>query len=588
MRVNLIDHNNIAVKKFELSSQQNDVFEDLELEPIVSEMTGDDKFLRQVVLSVLFAPMQTSEEIYFRQAAVKDSLTHRDELTELYTIVSQGLDEAKNEYWSLDSGSASYKLHSNARQIDIFLNYLEKLTPLGKVGWRSTNFKSFFQRLKDVFKVDDLTAMHGVIQAILANSTHSYPVKLTADFGSQIADLDFSEKKGSRLTNIFGSMKTRFEKNEAQFVIPDRDDNSSNALGSYDNQADYHLAIKVVNTEKELENFFIELQYQLGFLIAIGRLTHHFADDLKVTYPTIGEATSISDLKNVVLLLHTDQVSQVVGNDLSADKLTLVVISGVNQGGKTTTLRSLGQAQMMMQAGMYVFAQNYQAPIYHDIYTHFKREEDSQLNSGKLDLELQRMSEIIDELKAPSLVLMNESFSSTNEHEGSQINAQVVSGLVNSRIAVISVNHQFEFVRMLKLNDTNAPVFLRPERLSDGSRSFKLILGKPLKTSFGVDIYDRVFNLHKNNWSVFSHDFLVLILQYRCQLELLYLLGVRLVILDLMEGFFCHPDQEYLFHPGYAFLHVAYRIQDPQHGLHNPSLVYQHNMDNNLADFLSL
>ncbi len=50
--------------------------------------------------------------------------------------------------------------------------------------------------------------------------------------------------------------------------------------------------------------------------------------------------------------LRTDH--RIVGNDLDGDKKDLVVITGANQGGKSTFLRSIGLAQLMMQCGMFV------------------------------------------------------------------------------------------------------------------------------------------------------------------------------------------------------------------------------------------
>ena len=72
----------------------------------------------------------------------------------------------------------------------------------------------------------------------------------------------------------------------------------------------------------------------------------------------------------------------------------------------------------MMQCGMFVCAQYFGASIVSGIYSHYKREEDASLKSGKLDEELERMSAIADTAKGHAMVLFNESFSSTNEREG--------------------------------------------------------------------------------------------------------------------------------------------------------------------------
>ena len=99
------------------------------------------------------------------------------------------------------------------------------------------------------------------------------------------------------------------------------------------------------------------------------------------------------------------------------------MITGANQGGKSTFLRSLGLAQMMMQGGMFVAAANFNANVCHGVFTHFKREEDRTMKSGKFDEELRRMSDIAARITPGCLLLCNESFASTNEREGSEIRA---------------------------------------------------------------------------------------------------------------------------------------------------------------------
>jgi DNA mismatch repair ATPase MutS len=113
--------------------------------------------------------------------------------------------------------------------------------------------------------------------------------------------------------------------------------------------------------------------------------------------------------------------NRVVGNDIDANGKHLVMITGANQGGKSTLLRSVGLAQLMMQAGMFAPARSFTADICHGLFTHFKREEDDTMTSGKLDEELARMSDIAEQITPHSQLLCNESFASTNEREGSEI-----------------------------------------------------------------------------------------------------------------------------------------------------------------------
>ena len=142
---------------------------------------------------------------------------------------------------------------------------------------------------------------------------------------------------------------------------------------------------------------------------------------------------------------------------------------------------------------MFVAARAFRADVRHGVFTHFRREEDVELRSGKLDEELSRMSSIVDDLKPDSLVLLNESFASTNEREGSEIGRQIVRALVERGIKVGYVTHMFDLAASLRAEHDDAARFLRAERLPDGRRTFKVVPGEPLPTSHGQDIYHDVF-----------------------------------------------------------------------------------------------
>ncbi len=188
---------------------------------------------------------------------------------------------------------------------------------------------------------------------------------------------------------------------------------------------------------------------------------------------------------------------QVVGNDLRADHKDLVIITGANTGGKSTFLHSVGLAHLMMQAGMFVPAEAFSSEVSEGVFTHYKRGEDIAMESGKWDEELGRMSEIVSRLKANSVVLFNESFASTNEREGSEIARQIVKALLERRVKVFFVTHLYHFAHSVFEQKWDGAIFLRAERRPDGTRPFKLIVGEPLQTSYGEDLYNAVFGNHR-------------------------------------------------------------------------------------------
>ena len=185
-------------------------------------------------------------------------------------------------------------------------------------------------------------------------------------------------------------------------------------------------------------------------------------------------------------------IDRVVGNDVDADGKSLIIITGANSGGKSTFLRSAGLAQLMMQCGMFVTAASLRASVCQELFTHFIREEDPAMISGRLDEELSRMSTIADQISPHCVLLFNESFAATNEREGSEIGRQVVRALLEAGIRVFFVTHQFDFADSFHRQHPESTLFLRAPRQPDGRRTFKLTVAEPLPTSYGEDIYNRI------------------------------------------------------------------------------------------------
>ena len=207
----------------------------------------------------------------------------------------------------------------------------------------------------------------------------------------------------------------------------------------------------------------------------------------------------IRELYDPCLALTTKR--KVVGNDLNVFGKDLVIITGANQGGKSTFLRSVGLARLMMQCGMFVPAESLSAHLCRKLFTHYRRREDSTMKSGKLDEELKRMSDIVDELTSNSVVLLNESFAVTNEREGSEIARQIVTAFLEKQVEVFFVTHHYKFARDFYVRRMASVLFLQAERRGEGQRTFKLTEGEPLQTSYGEGLYRETFGVSERSSS---------------------------------------------------------------------------------------
>jgi DNA mismatch repair ATPase MutS len=280
------------------------------------------------------------------------------------------------------------------------------------------------------------------------------------------------------------------------FQLHPRDQAGAQALSELQNQGVNLVANALAQSTDHISSFFQMLRTELAFYVGCLNLHRHLFDLQEPTcFPVPASPgarkLSFSGLYDACLALSMKR--KVVGNDVNADDKDLLVITGANTGGKSTFMRSLGLGQLMMQAGMFVAGERFSAEVRRDLYTHFKREEDVTMDSGKLDEELSRMSVIVDQLAPGSMMLFNESFAATNEREGSEIAMQITSALLERGVKVVFVTHLYEFACALHEKKMTNAMFMRAERLPDGTRTFRLIEGGPLQTSYGKDLYDIVF-----------------------------------------------------------------------------------------------
>jgi DNA mismatch repair ATPase MutS len=280
------------------------------------------------------------------------------------------------------------------------------------------------------------------------------------------------------------------------FTIPPRDENGFKALEDIRGRGINLVANSVAQSADHVKSFFsmlrLELAFYLGCLNLHDRLAGKgepacFPEPLPVGQP----ALTAAGIYDVCLTLHLEE--RAVGNEVSADGRSLVMITGANQGGKSTLLRSLGLAQLMMQAGMFAGARSFRAAACTGVFTHYKREEDATMESGKLDEELSRMSAIAGQVTRHSILLCNESFASTNEREGSEIARQVIKAMLARQVRVFFVTHMYDLAHSFHAQQPGNALFLRAERQPDGQRTFRLTEGEPLPTSYGEDSYRRIF-----------------------------------------------------------------------------------------------
>ncbi len=187
---------------------------------------------------------------------------------------------------------------------------------------------------------------------------------------------------------------------------------------------------------------------------------------------------------------------QIVPNDVTFDeKATIYVLTGPNRGGKSVITCAVGLAQVFFQLGMYVPADSAVISPVDGIYTHFPTGAEDTIDKGRLGEECARLEEIFECVTRSSLVLLDESLSSTGSYEASYIAAEVLSGLAHVGCRCLFSTHLHELaaeidnINRRSLEHGGAAIdTLVAGIVGEGKRSFRITRAKPDGKSYARDI----------------------------------------------------------------------------------------------------
>jgi MutS domain V len=477
----------------------SDLVQDLELEKVLETMANGDKFLLEVAKPALLASLGSVEAVLYRQHILTDCIEYASVVREIYGIAVEAIEREKKVWGWMTIRYPSGTLSRAIEVLEIFSELLRKLRQVAVE--KGSNFRSEgFRRLFEMIATELDEAYMETIDDHLVKLKFRGALVMTGALGKRSKGVDYVLRKPwfdrRRWWEKTRDWLTGRNNSQLYYEIPDRDEAGFRALSELTDEGISDVAAALAQSSDHILGFFSMLRLELAFYIGCINLRDRLLSKGEVVcLPEplpLGRATlSAQGLYDPSLSLRT--VDRVVSNDVPATDKTLMIVTGANRGGKSTLLRSIGVAQLMMQAGMFVPAQSCRADIRLNVFTHFKREEDASMKSGKLDEELRRMMSIIDQVPSNSLILFNESFASTNEREGSEIARQIVRGLLESEVKVVYVTHMYDLSHGFYSGNLKSALFLRAERLSDGERTYRLSEGEPLPTSHGEDLYRRIF-----------------------------------------------------------------------------------------------
>ena len=477
------------------------VAQELELQVLIDAMAAGDRTIAGVAQRVLLDPLTDRAAMLYRQEVLRSCLAHPDVARALYAVAVRALERRKKMYWGLVRRPDAV-VHHGIELVNLYRGAFRELRGIADAhGDRLGSGQGLGGLLAKLRRELDDAFLHELDDHLKALRFRA-GVRVSARLGGGNAGTGYVLERPALgrpppitvLTRWWRAVRGQ-EPAVYTYRLPAHDDSGVRALSEIQARGLGRTANAVSAACDDLLWFFRQLRGELAFYVGCLNLHERLATlGAPTCFPepleTGAGARRASDLYDASLALTVGH--GVVGNDLQADGADLIVITGANQGGKTTFLRSVGSAQLMMQCGMFVPARSFRASVATGVFTHFTRQEDTAMRRGKLDEELSRLNDIVSALSPGAVLLLNESFASTNEREGSELAAGIVDALTESGVRVLFVTHLSQFAREQYERRHAGSLFLRAERRPDGTRTFRMVEGAPTRTSHGADLYRTV------------------------------------------------------------------------------------------------
>lgn len=495
---------------------------DLGLDDVMSALTLDRRY-RRTVRNILVSLTSDAQQITWRQTVLQDLLSNPTLLERLEALLPKlgGLSE-DSVLLGRQTRSMLLETADRLSELDLYTELIEQLAhALEGATLSASAFQQLQRALLAVLEAPAYQRLRAMLPQLREplRSIGSITVGINLDVNlkplSAVLMAIHSREVGeppSLLNRLFGVGENPANANTLRGVAPVHyfpQDDKTRRFEELFQDVDKLLEQTAKPIAQELRAYvntsshtLVQLEGELAFFIGAARLIQRLqARGVPFCAPSIAPAhtreTRIDGLYNLALLIAQD--ARAVPSDVRFDDAGRVaVLTGPNSGGKTTYLRNVGLAQVIFQAGLFIPATQAHMSTVDQILTHFPRLETRE--QGRLAEEAERLRQLFSRATPQSLVLLNETFSSTALSEALYLAQDILCGLCVIGVRAVFATHIIELVSQFESMEQGIDARSRLYSLVAGIRltaegvaqpTYQIQRGEPLGRSYAHEIARR-------------------------------------------------------------------------------------------------
>ena len=488
----------------------------------------------------LFREMCTDTEVISYRLDALEDIMHNPKLSPaLHTAADRLLETEKKNSGGNGSPDSFTALGDRIEMLDSYISCMESLNTLSEElgdSIKSSAFKSFFSIIKERCECGEFIQMKRDISELKeAFSQKIRSVTVAINFNAEMRPIsagivNFSDKPAGEKQNVFDRL---FYKTSAysDTVVSGRLRSGVPNEDGYLNEADKALfeALEKLTSSymRRLESAlraYDRLSFQkismlsdqldiFDGMTAIASSCE--ARGIKMCRPQFSDTprtARLTDLFDPCFYFKAAAAdSEAKGDDLVVtnslemdDSGRFFILTGANNGGKTTFVRGLGLCFLLAQTGFYVPAEECVISTADFIFTHFPKEEETGINASRFTTEIKDLKIISDLAEENSLLLMNESIQSTTPKECAEIAEELVRIFCIIGVRGVFATHITELAGKCGEISSDPDCRSIPQSIvadvdeTSGKRLYRIRKGMPLKQSYAADIF-RSFGINAEN-----------------------------------------------------------------------------------------